>query len=363
MRDLFLLSRMPGRNDGGTIVGILRGIAGRKAAAAVLAALSSHPLPAIAHGVDGHPLEHEVPPSWVAQFPPPPDIPTLFGKDLELPDTLGIGRVASDVAEHLPDLEPLAAWLADRTRDLGFARARPVIARDNAEMIDFLRRGIVDVVSESPISALQLAQGSGASIHLLERRDGRVSDASLILVHCEGPITSLSGLAGKRVVFQDPGSTIGFALPLAAIRSAGLRTVELVHPRDEPPTDGIGYFFSNSEYSIVSAVARGLADAGAVSDQDWRRIEAREGRLVRELTPIWESKKVPRFVVLLGPTLTPRQREGIRDLLLKAADDGPGRAVLQKYDDVDRFEAIDAELETEIAELRTIYPSVQDEVR
>ena len=351
MRTFFTLDRI----SSGTIR--------RIAAATLLATLASRPMAVIAHGVDGHMHDHEALASGVAQFPPSPDVPTLFGKELELPDTLGVGRVAKDVAEHLPEIEPLAAWLADRTGDLGLARARPVIARDNAQMIDFLRRGIVDVVSESPISALQLAEGSGASILLLERSDGRVNDASLLLVNCEGPITSLSELAGKRVVFEDPASTIGFALPLAAIRSAGLRAVELAHPMDEPPTDGIGYFFSNSEYSIVSAVARGLADAGAVSDQDWRRIEARDGRLVRELTPIWESRKVPRFVVLLGPTMTARQREGIRDLLLHAADDGPGRAVLQKYHDVDRFDAVDAGFETEIGELRAMYPSVRDEVR
>lgn len=371
MQNLFLLGailgrttgRLLGRTLGRTSSGLLSTIAARNAAATVLAALASHPMPAIAHGIDGHPSDPEVPASWIAQFPPSPNVPTLFGKDLELPDTLGVGRVASDVAEHLPELETLAAWLADRTGNLGFARARPVIARDNAEMIDFLRRGIVDVVSESPISALQLAEGSGATILLLERSAGRVNDASLLLVNCEGPITSLSEMAGKRVVFEHSGSTIGFALPLAAIRAAGLRAVQLAHPMDDPPPDGIGYFFSRSEYSIVSAVARGLADAGAVSDQDWRRIESRNGRLVRELTPIWESKKVPRFVVLIGPTMTARQREGIRDLLLRADDDGPGRAVLQRYHDVERFDEVDAGLESEIGELRAIYTSVRDEVR
>lgn len=360
-----MVGRIIGRIIRTIIHGIIRrgttgGVARRVAAATVLAALASGPMPAIAHGPDAH--DHGAPAPGVARFPPSPDVPTLFGEELELPDTLGVGRVATDVAEHLPELEPLAAWLADRAGDLGFARARPVIARDNAEMIDFLRRGIVDIVSESPISALQLAEGSGASMLLLERSDGRINEASLLLVNREGPITSLSGLAGKRVVFEDPGATIGFALPLAAILSAGLRAVELAHPMYEPPPDGIGYFFSNSEYSIVSAVARGAADAGPISDQDWRRIGAGDDPLVRKLTPIWESKKVPRFVVLLGPAMTPHQREGIRQLLLHAADDGPGRAVLQRYHDVDHFDAIDSESAGEIGELRTIYASVRSEV-
>ncbi|MFN2376368.1 MAG: phosphate/phosphite/phosphonate ABC transporter substrate-binding protein [Candidatus Binatia bacterium] len=288
--------------------------------------------------------------------------PALFRDDLTAPDTLGVGRVARDVAEHLPELQAMADHLAASLPALGFARARPVIARDNAEMIDFLRRGIVDLVSETPLSAVHFVKEGGAAILLRERRGGRASYSSVVFARADSAVRSLADLRGRRIAFEDPGSTTAFLLPLAAIRRGGGRAVPLESAAAAAPEDAAGYFFVRSEASILTAVLRRLADAGAVSDDDWRSFRSKQPGAAAELKLIHESEKVPRAFLLGGPALTAAQRESLRTILLGMQEDGPGSAVLQRYQDVDGFDALDAGLAREIQDLDPTYALLREEL-
>lgn len=290
------------------------------------------------------------------------DSPSLFRDDLAVPDTLGVGRVARDVAEHLPELQALADHLASSLPDLGFARARPVIARDNAEMIDFLRRGIVDLVSETPLSAVHFVKEGGATILLRERRGGRANYSSVVFTRKDSDVHSLADLRGRRIAFEDPGSTTAFLLPLAAIRRGGGKAARLEGAAAAVPEDATGYFFVRSEASILTAVLRRLADAGAISDDDWRAFRSKQPGAAAELRLIHESEKVPRAFLLGGPALTTAQREKLRVILLGMQEDGPGSAVLERYRDVDGFDLLDAGLEREIQGLDATYALLREEL-
>lgn len=288
--------------------------------------------------------------------------PSLFASELEDPQTLGIGRVAKDVAKHLPALEALTVYLGDRLSGLDFVRARPVIARNNDEMMDFLRRGIVDVVSETPLSAIHFVQGAGARIILRERRNGRGNYRSILFVRSESPLKNLTDLRGRRVAFEDSGSTTAFLLPLASIKQSGLAAVELSNVGDEPPKDAVGYFFTRSESAIFTSVARGVTDAGALSDDEWRELRSKERGPAGKLRVLYESRTIPRAFALTGPTLSENQRTGVRDLLLSLEETSSGRAVLQRYNQVEGFDPIDAPLQREIDGLQTTYALVRQEI-
>jgi phosphonate transport system substrate-binding protein len=295
--------------------------------------------------------------------PPRGRAPSLYAAELEEPGTLGVGRIARDVARHLPALEAVAKWLAPGAADLGFDKVRPVIARDNHEMIDFLERGIVDLVSETPMSALHFVAEAGASIILRERRTGRDEYRSLILVREDSPIRSLQDLAGKRIAYEDAGSTTAFLLPLAAIKRAGLRTVE-IQDATEPNVEGaVTYFFARSETSILTAVARGVADAGAMSDEDWKDFLHDKPNPTSSLRVLQQSEPVPRAFVLAGPTVTPAQRDGLRELLLTMANDRRGLEVLERFNDIDGFDTIGTAISAQIANLGPTYALVREELK
>ncbi len=293
---------------------------------------------------------------------PRPLVPALYAADLEDPATLGVGRIARDVNEHLAAVEAMSGWIDERIAGLGWTRARPVVARDNAEMVDFLRRGIVDVVSETPLSALLYVRAAGASLLLRERRKGERSYSSLLFVRDDSPLTSLADLRGRRVAFEDAGSTAAFLLPLAAMKRTGTRVVRLDDSTSAPDEFSIGYYFTLSESSIPTAVLRGVADAGALSNQEFEELHAERPERAAELRVIHRSAPVPRAFLLAGPRVDAAQREALRRLMLEMQEDAAGRRILSGFNKIDRFDPVDATVDAEMKELEASYALVEDEI-
>lgn len=288
--------------------------------------------------------------------------PSLFRRDLEEPGTLGVGRIARDVDEHLPAVEALSRYLEPRIAHLGYTKARAVLARDNAEMADFLRRGIVDLISETPLSAVYLVEIAGASIALRERRKKSESYSSVIFVRADSPLNTLADLRGRRIAFEDPGSTTACLLPLADIKRAGLQTAALEDATSPPVENAVGYFFTLSESSIATAVARRVADAGALSNEEWRALRHKQPAPPVELRIIHTSDPVPRAFVLTGPAVSDAQRDGLRKILLAMEADDDGSDVLNDYGKVDGFDPIDASLEAQVRSLEATYALLREEM-
>lgn len=288
--------------------------------------------------------------------------PALFRQELAAPDTLGVGRVASNVAEQLPAVEALAEALRPHLGSLGYSRALPVIARDNAEMIEFLREGIVDVVSETPLPAIHFVHRAGATILLRERRNGRATYSAVVFTRSDSPIRMLSDLRGHRIAFADRASTAAFLLPLAALRRANIPIQLVASPTNEVRKEAVGFFFARSRESILSAVTRRAAEAGAISDDDWRSIHKEQTDVAAVLRPVHVSEEVPRAFVVVSPKMSKQQRDELRHVLEAFERDAAGRATLERYGDVQGFDAIDDELEHQIYNLQITYELVSSEM-
>ena len=292
-----------------------------------------------------------------------PARPGLFADELALPDTLGVGRVADDVGLHLPRLEALSTWLSDRLGPVGFARALPVVARDHAQMKEYLRTGVVDLVSEAPFAALGLQEDAGATPLLLEKRGGRAFAGSVLLVRVDSTVQAVTDLAGKRLVLESPSSTTGFLLPVALLRRAGLRLVHLENREEAAPPGSLAWAFSRDPSRDPFEVARGAVDVAVMGDTEWRQFQAREPVVSRDLRVLAETEKVPRGLLMTGPLLDGSRRVLLEELLLHAADEGPGKAMLERYGELDGFDRLDAGFEEQLQALRDLRSVLADEVR
>ena len=102
-------------------------------------------------------------------------------------------------------------------------------------MIELLRRGEVDLISETPFSAFFLAAHGGGEIILREWKKGKASYYTVFIARKDSGIDSLADLRGKMIVFEDPGSTSAFLVPFIILREQGFEMVELASPRETPP--------------------------------------------------------------------------------------------------------------------------------
>ncbi len=267
-----------------------------------------------------------------------------------------IGRVTWDARKTQKRLTPMGNYLAKHLRDFGVSRAAVKLARSNREMIELLRRGEVDLISETPFSAFFLAAHGGGEIILREWKKGKASYYTVFIVRKDSGIATLADLRGKKIVFQDPGSTSAFLVPFAILREQGLEMVALASPGDSPPAGKGGYVFGREELNISLWVSRGIAHAGAFSNYDW--LVGTHESVKKDLKVIHRTKPIIRSVVLVRRGLDARRKQRIKEVLLRMHESPEGKKVLKKYYKVRKYDEIEGEAAEQLAKAREIYANI-----
>lgn len=276
--------------------------------------------------------------------------------------TITVGNVSDDPKKTIPKLEAMAGYLARQLADSGIQSGSAIVARDNEQMIKLLMQGEVDVVSETVFSAVDFATRAGAEILLWEWKNGLDFYNTIVFVPKNSGITSLEGLRGKTIAFEDAGSTAGFLLPLAGLRQQGLATTE-VAMGTRPSSDKVGYIFAGDDTNITIMVQRGVVDAGVSNSEDWEEFLKESGASAEDFTILYQGHPVMRSAFLVRPGMDPAMKQRIVDTLLKAADDETAKEVLKKYNKVKKYEMVAGAAADSLAEVRELYPLVSSEIR
>jgi phosphonate transport system substrate-binding protein len=263
------------------------------------------------------------------------------------------GRVSDDPKSAYPDLELMAGMIAPHLSKFGYTRGAAAVASSNREMIRSLAEGKIDVISESAFSALEFEDAGVADILLLERKRGAASYGTVFFSRKDAVIGSLDDLMGKKIGFEDPGSTTSFRYPMLVIKRSGLEAIPLSKPEDPVPPDKVGYLFFRGELNIAVAVVRKKVHVGAFSDRDWKRDSRVPRRIKDQLRIFHRTATVPRSLLLVRKDMSAALRKKIRDTLLQLDTSDPGvNKVLRKYYRVRGYSAIDAETRKKLDALR-----------
>lgn len=276
--------------------------------------------------------------------------------------TIVVGAVSGNPQKIFPKLEVLANYLAAKLADRGIRKGDAVVAANNTEMIELLRSGAVDVLSETAFSAVHFERGAGAEILLREWKRGVSEYRGLLVARADSGIDAVEDLVGKVIAFEDPGSTTAFLLPLALMRTRGLKLAE-VAPGQKPAPDAVGYVISSDEVSIAAMVERGIADAGALSDQDWVDPEKTPEAMKASLVVFHTSEPLPRSTFLARGDLEAELKEAIRDILLKSHEDAEGAEAIKAYNGVKQYDAFEGEAAAALDGVREFFPLVEPEIR
>lgn len=276
--------------------------------------------------------------------------------------TFVVGRVSENPKKVYPRLEKLAKYLARRLEPLGITAGGVLVAKDNREMISYLRHGDVDLVAESVLSSILYSEEAGAEILLREWRNGVPEYHSIFFAREDSGIKRLADLRGKKVAFEDRGSTSAFLWPLATLKREDLEPVELSSPREEPPSDGVGYAFAMSEENIVAWVALDLADAGALSNQDWDDTDSAPEALKEGLKIVHTSKAIIRALVLTRKGLRPEVKAQVKEILLNMHNEPDGVDVLRAYNRVKKYDVIEGEVAESLDEAHRVFALIRKEL-
>lgn len=288
-----------------------------------------------------------------------PLLPVLAA-DNERERTLIIGKVSPNPKKHYRYLKSIAQYAVKQMQDLGIDRVKVLMAKDNRQMIRYLKRGKVDWVTETVFSAIEFEEKAGAEMLLLKHKKGVAVYHTIFFTHENSGIKTLQDLKGKVIALEDPGSSTGFFIPAAAILDAGLELVQLESPREAAPADAVGYVFANAEINMSTWVHKKIASAGAYANIDWDKEDHTPLAFKKNMTIFHSTEEFPRAIELVRKSLRPEVKERLKSILLDAHKDPDAASALQAYQRTTRFDEIDEPILEGIKRARNIKKTLKD---
>jgi phosphonate transport system substrate-binding protein len=253
---------------------------------------------------------------------------------------LTLGRITQEPGKNIDRLNSMAEYLSAMLAPNGIDAVNIAIVENPERMAEMLRNGEVDLFSETPFVALDLMEAGLAEPLMREWKKGVAEYHTIIVARGDGEVRSLEDLRGRKIAFEDPGSTSGYFLPRAALEEAGLSLEKLDDPRSTVTGDAVGYSFAEGEINIVAWVNRGLADAGAISNIDWENPKKAPAQLKESLTIIHETQPVIRSLMMVRRTLDAEMKERLASVLARMHETSNGKAALKKYFKVSRYDPL-----------------------
>ncbi len=285
------------------------------------------------------------------------------GKTIPRSKVLVVGGVSNSATKHQPKLEAFADWLAPRLKRQGIVAGAGIVVPNIGAMVELLRRGRVDIVSESVLTAMIYEERAGAEILMAEWKDGRPYYQTVFIAPRKSAIFQLEDLVGRRLAFEDRGSTTGFLLPLAALLRAGLKPVALENAESPVPEGTVGYVFARSESNISAWTASGLIDAGAYSNRDWERKKTNPKRFRNKLRIFHVTPPLIHAVVVARVGMAPGLKKAVIDALNQFGTSSDAISVRDTYYGVARFASITGRTAKDLDEARAIYQSMRGHLR
>jgi|GEM_PF-110146 len=253
-------------------------------------------------------------------------------------DSLVIGRVSNNPRKHYKRLKPMVDYVVSKLSDLGIKRSGVLMAKNNQEMIEYLKEGKVDWVTETPFSALLFCEQADAEIMVRRWKEGKPDYYSIFFARKDSVIDSIEDLKGRKIAFEDPGSTTGFFAPMAVLKKRGFKPVKLASPKEKPPAEGIGYVFARSDINITTWVCKGLVDAGTYSNRDWENPDDCPPAFKKNLKIIHQTGPFPRAMEIIRKGVDPEIKKRIKEVLLNAHKDTKAKKALKAYRKTRRFD-------------------------
>ncbi|WIO73827.1 phosphate/phosphite/phosphonate ABC transporter substrate-binding protein [Porticoccaceae bacterium LTM1] len=254
--------------------------------------------------------------------------------------TFIIGKVTHNPKKHYPRLMVMAQYLLPHLKELGYERVEVRLAKSVDGMTAMLKNNQVDLVTDTPFSALKFEKEAGAELLLLKWKKGVREYHSLIVVHKDSDIYSLEDLKGKVVAFEDRGSTSAYLLPRYALQKAGLKLQELESPREVASHPFTGFVFSQAEQNTAAWVESNWVDAGCISNLDFEKPDHILPHQKESFRVIYQSDPVPRAFEIVRPGLPEKVKSRLSRILLNMPNDPAAVEALKAYQRTTKFEEI-----------------------
>ncbi len=278
--------------------------------------------------------------------------------------TIVLGTVDADFAKARKEYQPFIDYVASSSASLGIKKGTVVVENSPAELAKDIRSGKVDLYFDTLFPAFVVARLTSSDPILNRWKNGEENYHSIVYVKKSSGLTTLDGLKGKMLVFQDKGSTSGYFLPKAELLSRGYKLTAKTSSADPVASDEIGYYFASngSSQTGYDDVVSGKATAAALNDKELTdfALAAKDSR--DNYTILLTTIDVYRQLVIASTYLDPTIKNGIKTLLLSMNKNATGSAVLKDFRKTSKFSDFGADPSSVFAPIKKLTDLVESEI-
>ncbi|HKA34740.1 MAG TPA: phosphate/phosphite/phosphonate ABC transporter substrate-binding protein [Candidatus Binatia bacterium] len=250
--------------------------------------------------------------------------------------TVALGVISKrPLAEVEPQYRDFVRYIARKLSPAARFEGRVVTATTVYQLEKLLEQDKVDFYMESPYPTY-LINRDGAAIPLLRRwKYGSPEYRSVLFTKKDGGARDLADLRGALIALEDPGSTSGYFLPKVFLAGKGMKLAEKTSLDAPVGPNEVGYIFAYSASKIADMVLTRRAAAGAFSNEDFDRLDAKKKA---DLIILGETENFPRHFVSVRKEMDPQLVDRLQEVLVSMHQDPEGRAILDKLENTTRFD-------------------------
>ena len=239
------------------------------------------------------------------------------------------------LAQVEPQYRDFVRYVAKKLSSTATVEGRVVTAATVYQLARLLEEGKADFYMDSPYPTY-LINRQGASIPLLRRWKGGAAEYhGVLFAKKDSGLTRFEDLRGRMIALEDPASTSGYFLPKIFLVSKGLKLSEKTSLDAAVAPAEVGYIFTYSTGKIVDMVLSRQVVAGAFSNEDFDRLDAKKKA---DVAVLGETESFPRHFVSVRKEMDPEIAARLQDVLLSMHQDPEGQKVLLKIENTTRFD-------------------------
>lgn len=246
-------------------------------------------------------------------------------------NTISIGTIDDDAYTIITKMQPTADYLSEKLSNAQQYKGKVIATQSVEDMITLLKEQKLDLYFESPVTAMVVADQSGAKPFLSRWKDGVSSYHTVFFVKSDSQIKTIDDFVGKTIAFENPESSSGFLIPKSYLIQNGF------HLNISNSPDQINYVFAGEDVNVLAWVNDGKAEIGTVSNVDFDSFSETYGDV---FTIIATTSELPRHLVLHRSGLDSDTVDKIKTILLDMDDDPEGFKILQDFKNTKKFEEI-----------------------
>jgi len=250
--------------------------------------------------------------------------------------TIALGVISKrSQAEVEPQYRDFVRYVARKLTTPARFEGRVVTAPTVYQLEKLLEQDKVDFYMESPYPTY-LINRDGAAIPLLRRwKYGSPEYRAVLFAKKDGGARDLGDLRGALIALEDPGSTSGYFLPKVFLAGKGMKLSEKTSLDTVVGPNEVGYIFAYSAPKIADMVLTRRVAAGAFSNEDFDRLDAKKKA---DLIILGETENFPRHFVSVRKEMDPQLVDRLQEVLVSMHQDPEGRAILDRLENTTRFD-------------------------